>query len=185
MDINEARQKEIDKYTEIYSRLPNYKTSFRLSQIKEIIDIFDPNSTYLDVGCGRGEAVQYAQEKGLYTRGIEAVKELCTGAVKHGLVHDLPFSNNSFDYVSAFDVMEHLLPGDDALAVQEMARVAKRKVILTIANGKSGKLGYQLHINIRPYEDWDKLLRQWVPDAKVVWLKDLKTSINEVWEICL
>lgn len=44
----------------------------------------------------------------------------------------LPFANRSFDTVSALHVLEHLAPSSASRALQEMCRVARRRVIVAV-----------------------------------------------------
>lgn len=52
-----------------------------------------------------------------------------------GSILDLPFDTNSFDWVCAFDVVEHI--EDDTKAVSELLRVSKSKVCITVPAFKS------------------------------------------------
>ncbi len=52
-----------------------------------------------------------------------------------GDVRMLPFKPNSFDCAIATEVLEHLNKEDGLRMLQEMERVAKRKIILTTPNG--------------------------------------------------
>lgn len=49
----------------------------------------------------------------------------------NGSILDLPFEDNSFDVVCAFDVIEHV--ADDALAVAEMQRVCKKGGLVCVS----------------------------------------------------
>ena len=49
----------------------------------------------------------------------------------NGSILDLPFPDDSFDLVCAFDVIEHV--ADDALAVAEMRRVCKKGGIVSVS----------------------------------------------------
>ncbi|MEK7602498.1 MAG: class I SAM-dependent methyltransferase [Patescibacteria group bacterium] len=49
-----------------------------------------------------------------------------------GSVTKLPFADNSFDVVCAFEVLEHLPFEEFDVALSELARVAKRAVILSL-----------------------------------------------------
>jgi len=117
--------------------------------------------------------------------GTEIVKALLSDAVKYAEVHALPFEDKSFDVVTLFDVIEHLIPGDDELACREMARVARRHIILTANNKRSrNKAGDELHINRRPYAEWDVLFRAWFP-GEVTWIKGPRSYVSEAWRIDL
>ncbi len=66
---------------------------------------------------GEVMSVEYDQECCDYT------KTFIKTPLIQGSITDLPFSNNSYDLVCAFDVIEHV--EDDAKAVEEMMRVCK------------------------------------------------------------
>lgn len=92
----------------------------------------------LNVGCGPGRSSQYLSQFGEVT-SIEYDKHCCEFAseltglnIMHGSITELPFENESFDLVCAFDVIEHV--EDDALAVSELKRVTKAgaNVLITV-----------------------------------------------------
>jgi SAM-dependent methyltransferase len=79
-----------------------------------------PVQRHLDVGSADGPSVGWLQAPeqvslDLDPRGLRAPRGVC------GSVLALPFGGGSFDVVSAFDVLEHCDPEQDALA--EMHRV--------------------------------------------------------------
>jgi ubiquinone/menaquinone biosynthesis C-methylase UbiE len=120
-------------------------------------------------------------------QGTEVVPALIDGQrVVRAEAHALPFADKSFDVVSLFDVIEHLIPGDDEAVCREMARVSRRHVLITANNKPSfNKAGDDLHINKRPYEEWDRLFRSWFPGA-VHWLTGApRNHVSEGWRIDL
>ena len=90
----------------------------------------------LNVGCGTGRSSEYLSEYGTVF-SIEFDKDCCNfTSQKTGLeiinasVTELPFKDESFDLVCAFDVIEHV--ENDQLAVFEMKRVVKKNGIIFI-----------------------------------------------------
>ena len=79
-------------------------------------------------------------------------------------IYDIPFEDNSFDAVGCFEVLEHQV--DPVPALKELARVAKKHVIISVphepyfclANVARGK-----NLDIRP--------RGSDPDHKQFWTK--------------
>jgi len=105
---------------------------------KIIVDnkLNNPDLKILNVGCGPGRSSQYLSEFGKVV-SVEYDKYCCEFAAEktgleiiNGSITELPFEDNLFDIVCAFDVIEHV--EDDQLAVSEMKRVAKSQGIIYI-----------------------------------------------------
>lgn len=180
------RETEHAKYLKAY-KLPNYRMGeARKRDAAADLEALPARGAYLDVGTGRGEMLTIAEGLGFSpVRGVEIVPELIDGVrVVRGEVHALPFPDKSFTVATLFDVIEHLIPGDDELACRELARVATNHILLTANNLPSKKAtGEELHINKRPYAEWDALFRQWFPGT-VTWLKGHE-YVSEGWRIDL
>ena len=181
-----ARAAEHAKYEQAY-KIERYAMgqARKRGAVRDLSDL-PCRGSYLDVSCGRGEMLGSAEELGFHpVQGTEIVSSLIDGRrVVRAEVHDLPFGDRSFDVASMFDVIEHLVPGDDELACRELARVAKRHILLTANNRPSNSLGMELHINRRPYDEWDALFRKWF-SGTVTWLKNAEGNISETWRIDL
>lgn len=187
---DEARLREREKYQHVYAALATYKMGAARMQ-DAIADLrwafFDHNCTsMLDVGCGRGEMLGHAELLGfIEVRGAETVPDLCDD---HRVIempvhrlHEMP--EHGFDLVTSFDVLEHLLPGDDELLLLEMGRIASRCVAMTANNRPSvdPTTGADLHINKRPYDQWDRLIRDLLePDWHVERCAG-KQYVSETW----
>ena len=114
----------------------------------------------LDVGTGRGETLRLALALGFdHATGTEVVPELLGQGVVYAEAHDLPFADRSFDVVTCFDVLEHLLPEDHMAALAELRRVSRREVIVTAADYSHVFDGVELHVGRRSYDEWDALIR--------------------------
>jgi SAM-dependent methyltransferase len=83
----------------------------------------------LDVGCGTGANLEMLSQFG-EAEGVDVsdeALEFCRRKnlkVHKGLAETLPFETESFDVVTALDVVEHL--DDDAAGLKEMYRVLKK-----------------------------------------------------------
>ncbi len=107
--------------------------------LKKIIDdkiLNHPELKILNVGCGPGRSSQYLSSFGEVT-SIEYDKDCCEFAsertglqIINGSITELPFQDEMFDLVCAFDVIEHV--ENDQLAVSEMKRVAKKEGVIFI-----------------------------------------------------
>jgi SAM-dependent methyltransferase len=87
------------------------------------------NPKILDVGCGTGANLEMLKNFG-EAEGVDVsddALEFCKlkGLKAHkGLAENLPFADESFDVVTALDVVEHL--DDDIAGLKEMRRVMKK-----------------------------------------------------------
>lgn len=182
-----SRRAEHDKYVRAYALNPDYRIKReRLEDSVDAVAGLPGRGSYLDVSCGRGEMLAEALRLGfLPVHGTEVVPDLIDGAtVVYAEAHALPFADKSFDVVTSFDVIEHLIPGDDEALCREMARVARRHVVLSANNRPSfNKAGDDLHINKRRYAVWDRLFRRWFPGA--VTALGSRHYISPLWRIDL
>ncbi|MDO8991625.1 MAG: class I SAM-dependent methyltransferase, partial [Daejeonella sp.] len=92
----------------------------------------------LNIGAATGKTSELLSKFGKVI-SLEYDKDCCDYAeqqfnldIIHGSILDLPFKEEEFDLVCAFDVIEHVK--DDRLGVQEMRRVCKRDglIVLTV-----------------------------------------------------
>jgi len=91
----------------------------------------------LDVGCGCGGFLQWGAVDGNY--GIEISRYAVThplpgaeGKIIHGRLEDIPFKDNFFNMVTAFNVMEHITPASCDNILRELFRVSGKWVILAV-----------------------------------------------------
>lgn len=186
LKLEAARLVEHAKYERCYEAESYRMGARRMADAVRELEAIPSRGRYLDVGCGCGEMLGHAEALGFtMARGTEIVPKLIDGAkVVRAEVHALPFKSDSFDVVTMFDVIEHLIPGDDELACRELARVASKHVLLSANNMVSFNLQRDdLHINKRPYEEWDMLFREWFP-GNVIWL-GARDYVSECWRIDL
>jgi len=93
-----------------------------------------PNSgKALDLGCGNGKTVSTLLDEGYEVTGVDfssVAIEQCRERFKRSefvvsSVCDLPFKDNSFDYVTAVHILEHLDDTNLDMTVKEINRVLK------------------------------------------------------------
>lgn len=186
--LGQARLREFAKYERAYTQVKYKMKGARQVDAQNDLDALGPIASYLDVSCGQGQMLDYAEAKGCpIVQGTEVVAKLIRPPrVVYGEAHMLPFADKSFDVVSLFDVMEHLLPGDDRAVCAQMQRIARKHILLTINNEPSfNKAGDDLHINKRKYRKWDTLLATWFEGATVTWLRGKRNYISEAWRVDL
>lgn len=108
-------------------------------------------STVLDVGCGSDSPLARIK-KFFLSHGIDAHKPSILKS-KDKKIHDnytvgnigslrSHFRRKSFDAVIALDVIEHFPKEDSYKLIEEMEKIAKKKVILLTPNGFYSQDGY-------------------------------------------
>jgi len=92
---------------------------------------FTPNSVVLDVGCGNGKNMKYFNDKCSIV-GIDKSENLTSICQSRGLnvacadVGNIPYEDNSFDYIISIAVIHHLDSEEKRVeAMNEMRRVLK------------------------------------------------------------
>lgn len=88
------------------------------------------NPRILDVGCGTGANLKmlaaHGQAEGvdISQQAVDFCHERGLNSVKLGAIEHLPYEDDSFELVTALDVVEHL--DDDVAGLREMRRVLRR-----------------------------------------------------------
>jgi ubiquinone/menaquinone biosynthesis C-methylase UbiE len=128
----EISDKDIEKvYDEIASDFD--KTRYNVwSSVKKFINSLPKNSEGLEIGCGNGKNMIYAESQGLKIRGIDLSNEMikiCKSKnllVNQANMLSIPLLNRSFDFVLSVASLHHL---DSVLkrkeALKEMFRLTK------------------------------------------------------------
>jgi len=175
-DLVERRNWEQDKYRRVYGEFPQYGTG--LARLTRFVNWAKGRGirSLLDIGAGRGEILNAAAREPLRilaTKGYEVVESLCgmdvadPSDIERGYhkvehfpgMHAIPEEDNSWDWVSCCDVLEHVQEEDARAGLREMIRVAQTGLYLTIswaedAWGRNLGPGEILHINRKPGDWW-------------------------------
>ena len=124
---------ERDKYLWIYgSGNRSYGKRNHGFNAYDIILSMNPK-TLLDVGCGKGLLVEWAKKQGVEAIGLD----FASGYGVQADLLNMPFEDNAFDIVTAFDVLEHLRPEDLTKGLDEISRVARKWMLFSIGYGPS------------------------------------------------
>ncbi len=98
----------------------------------------------LDTGCGSGGYVSYLRNNGYHAFGTDLLKRDVQGDLRsHFCISDtlhLPFVDNAFDTVLAFEVIEHIHSVDAALS--EIRRVTKENIIISVPDCDQNPIFY-------------------------------------------
>ena len=97
-------------------------------QLDEVIKLNPGN--VLEVGPGPGLFKGAAKSLGVHVETLDLDPELEPDHVAS--VFDIPFEDNAFDVVCAFQMLEHLPFDQSLLAFRELVRVAKNAVVISL-----------------------------------------------------
>ncbi len=112
------------KYDDL-SRFISYFYQVDLSQ-----DLVDSGAKILEIGKGNGFYSDYMKKLGYQVTTCDFDKDLNPDVVAD--VRKLPFPDDSFDLVTAFEVLEHLPFADLEVALGELKRVSKSKAVISL-----------------------------------------------------
>lgn len=116
----------------------------------EVLDKYVVGGRLLDAGCGGGGYVDYFARKGLHATGIDKFRMFLDVTKQKGfnghfiegdLTKPLPFADCAFDTTICLDVLEHV---DDVAAIGELARVTRRRLIVTVPQEDAWMGGFRL-----------------------------------------
>lgn len=130
-----------------------------MSHLDNLIQYFPdlPKQKVLDVGSGRGNFLVECASRGMDIVGLELNPEYIQIArqkasqanikinVQQGLAENLPFPDNTFDFINCAEVLEHVLNPEKVLA--EIHRVLKPggKCYMSVHN-RFGVYDYHYHL---------------------------------------
>ena len=168
---------ERERYETVWGDLQDgySKVSPGLDMLPVFLEHAQPPASVLDAGCGSGRAAV-----ALAALGFDV---LCCDLTADGLVPEaraLPFKaaclwqplrpavqRGMFDWVYCADVLEHVPTQFTMLAVDQLLRVAKHGVFLSVAfvpDQFGAWLGAPLHQTVQPYTWW----RDWLAELGTV-----------------
>ena len=162
---NKLNNPEQPLYNAIYSdnKYNHYGCTNHGSKYVKSIANLNPASL-IDVGCGHNNFV-----KDIKTIGLEkavGVDFACPSADYISDIMDLPFKDKEFDFLTAWDVLEHLRKSHIHPAFKEMKRISKR-FAFTIAYETAYTLpppgfeGHNLHQCVENEQWWGNIISKY------------------------
>jgi ubiquinone/menaquinone biosynthesis C-methylase UbiE len=110
-----------------------YGRKLVLDELSIILDQLPKGSKILDVGCGTAHLTHWIKEKGFDVYGIEPSDEMYHFAksnfpeieIKQAISSQIPYNDNSFDLIVAFEVLRYLDKKENIKSFKEFYRVLK------------------------------------------------------------
>jgi SAM-dependent methyltransferase len=140
-------------------------------QINEVTTV-SPTEV-LEIGVGNRFLSGYLRERGLDITAVDVESILCPDIV--GTLIALPFQDSSFDTVVCFEVLEHMPFDQSLLAMKEIARVARRHIIISVPDASRT---YRIHLRL-PGINARRII-EFFPDLK---LPPVRDDGPQYWEI--
>ncbi len=124
-----------EHYSQDYDHLNRFISYY--TQI-DLVRSLKPNNV-LEIGVGNKTVSNYLNNNGIKVDTCDFDKELNPDFVAD--IRDLPFNDNSYDLIIAFEIIEHLPWEGVSIALSELHRVSKKHVIISIPYAS---LGFEL-----------------------------------------
>lgn len=123
------KEKQVEKSHYEFSK---YMTKARWASVWHQLDevIKSQPENVLEIGPGSGVFKQTASAFGVRVETVDIDPELKPDYV--GTADDIPLRDNTFDVVCAFQVLEHMEFETSLKALAEMARVSRKRVIISL-----------------------------------------------------
>jgi len=162
----------IDKFQSLYQMLYDHceyaPHNGMVAWRDRILPIKPKYTKALDVGCGLGEGVALARGCGLDTWGVDiadvhdkwaaiGIADYCQQAP----AHKIPYPDNTFDFVTCTDVMEHI-PAEYVIpSLSEIYRVGS-KYFYFVMDSELEKYppinGIYTHVTLKPCDEWADIM---------------------------
>jgi ubiquinone/menaquinone biosynthesis C-methylase UbiE len=133
----------------------NYDTKERFCsywhQIEEIVS-HNPTSI-LEIGIGNGFVSRYLRQRGFNVVTLDIDKRLNPDVAGSAL--NIPFSDETFEVVTCYELLEHLPYGNFEKAISEVFRVSNSYVLLSLPDANRV---YRIYIQIPKLGEFKKLV---------------------------
>lgn len=182
--MTSIQQRETDTYAELWGSVSAYRRNSPGEQFAGVFHgiVNDAGATVLDAGCGEGRGMVGLAKLGYRVAGLDITDAgLSAEAKAHPFLretiwndlrpavyllhvgHPEVFAADGVDYIYCCDVLEHLPTQFTMLAVDQLLRVAKKGVFLSIffiQDGYGPWVGRHLHLTVQPFVWWRDALRE-------------------------
>lgn len=138
--LDELRRDRQEKESKAYQQgMPPTTHVMELAEF--VSNVVGAKDSLLEIGCGRGQAVEYLVERGYNCKGCDITT---AGMLKDRTqlptwfaevpVWDMPYEDNEFEFTFSTDVMEHVPPTLVEQSIREIYRVTRTETFHAISN---------------------------------------------------
>lgn len=138
-----------------HSKVFLYGRAMVLEELDKVFASLPKGSKVLDIGCGTGHLTKMIKDKGYDVCGIEPSDKMYNHAVKNfpdidfkkGISSEVPYGDNEFDLIVAFEVLRYLNPDENKDSYKEFYRLLKPggRFFVTHVNKYSSEFYYFFH----------------------------------------
>lgn len=156
-NVLKLNSNEIVQY---YKELSPYHINRQTDLNKKSLDYIFNNiegEHILDISCGSGFLAKEIVKKYNFKKVIgidfiisDQIKTCTNPKFIEASIEKIPFPDNSFDTVICAHTLEHVI--DINLAIQELRRVCKKKLIIILPRQRNYKFTFDLHVHFFPYK---------------------------------
>ena len=122
----------------------------------------------LDLGCGRGHAVDALIEAGFQAEGIDQI--VLNPNMRVGDITQPIADIKNFKSAICIDCIEHLYE-EQVVGLFENMQQTQRQAF-SIHNGESTGTGQELHVNRKDFIDWTKIIREYFDIASAIQINE-------------
>ena len=132
-----------------------YGRQLVLDELAMLLEHLPKGSRVLDVGCGTAHLTHWIKEKGFEVCGIEPSDQMLGHArknypdieIKQAISSSIPYEDNQFDLIVAFEVLRYLDTNENQKTFEEFNRVLKPggQFFVTQVNRYSTDFYYWFH----------------------------------------
>jgi ubiquinone/menaquinone biosynthesis C-methylase UbiE len=153
--LNLNSEEILEYYKELSSYHINRETDLNKKSINFILNNIEGNLA-LDISCGKGFlANQIVNKHCINVVGIDFIisdemKKSVNPRFIESFIEKIPFPDNHFDTVVCTHTLEHIV--NINLAIAELRRVSKKKLIIVVPKQRNYKFTFDLHLHFFPYK---------------------------------
>lgn len=119
----------------------------------------------LDVGCGDNSFVKWFRGEGVIASGVDFADPRADDIAP---AHDLPWYDEAFDWITCFDMLEHLWEDEIDPVLDEFRRVGRVGLVVSISYEPAAVEvpGGNLHRTVKPESWWRGKLARVLREVK-------------------